>query len=95
VYGITIFEVLLIFRVIKLCGFYVMPFFNVLVFYYGYTFLIYRIMIIFNYRPGLKRPAAQPEDFRGRGRGFTPVRYICNIVVVPIYRAKLMYCNVM
>lgn len=25
-------------------------------------------------RPGLKRPAAQPEEFRGRGRGFTPLR---------------------
>ncbi|KDR17520.1 pinin [Zootermopsis nevadensis] len=25
-------------------------------------------------RLGVKRPAAQPEEFRGRGRGFTPVR---------------------
>ena len=30
-------------------------------------------------RLGVKRPAAQPEEFRGRGRGFTPLRYICDI----------------
>lgn len=48
--------------------------------------VIYYVLICFLYRPvifffrlGVKRPAAQPEEFRGRGRGFTPVRYICDI----------------
>jgi len=35
--------------------------------------------VICFFRLGVKRPAAQPEEFRGRGRGFTPLRYICDI----------------
>jgi hypothetical protein len=43
-----------------------------------YLLIVFKFMIVFLqyfFRPGLKRPAAQPEEFRGRGRGFTPQRY--------------------
>jgi hypothetical protein len=44
---------------------------------YSGTFSVQECDLFF--RLGVKRPAAQPEEFRGRGRGFTPVRYICDI----------------
>jgi hypothetical protein len=50
-----------------------------------YVFMIFKILLDFCnmtfLRLGLKRPAAQPEEFRGRGRGFTPLRYFFIFIV--------------